>query len=172
LLETLGFDALLVLGEGYQRGVDEINHLGFARPGRAGGGIDLRRHRIDFARLLAGEIGEGAHRLGFFRRRDFGRPVGRQPGGACRRKGFQKEMSSAVAHDRFSFEAACLRYRVMPRGATFTAPYMLPLGAMTTPSPACSSGTKYSALAWEMLPIHTPFFQPPGWVCSVESASM
>lgn len=60
----------------------------------------------------------------------------------------------------------------MPRGATFTAPYMLPLGAMTTPSPAASSGTKASALASEIEPIQTPFFQPPGWTASVELASM
>src|ERR1700744_2381916 len=58
------------------------------------------------------------------------------------------------------YEADCLRYRVMPWGATLTAPYILPLGATTTPSPAPSSGTKASGMALEMLPIHTPFFQP------------
>src|SRR6202012_147794 len=153
------------------RGVDEIDHLRLAGAGRVGGGIDLRRHGVDIRRLFAGEIGESAHRLGLFRRRDLGRPVGRQPCRAGRAEGFQKEVTPAVAHDRFSFEEDSLRSRVMPWGATLTAPYMLPLGATTTPSPAWSSGTKASGSALEMLLIHTPFFQP-GWIASVESGSM
>ena len=34
----------------------------------------------------------------------------------------------------------------MPRGGTFTAPYMLPLGAMTTPSPAFTSWPAFTSI--------------------------
>jgi len=53
--QALGIDILLVLSKSHQRRVDEIDHLGFARAGRVGGGINLGRHGVHFARLLAGE---------------------------------------------------------------------------------------------------------------------
>src|SRR5688572_19681480 len=64
LLEAQGIHVLLVLREGRETAIDEVDHACLTSAGRVIGGNDPARERLDLRRLLASKKLEGRLGLG------------------------------------------------------------------------------------------------------------